>query len=355
MRDINHMTAGKTTFGVNQAAKLKQAQQIASSLNNLANATIQKNTTIENLVVTNTTLTKAITNIQLFIAQMCVASVPTSPTPAAPAPMTEAHFRPSHWSNTKSAWDKAGYCWTHGYKVKVGHFSTTCSLCKTGHQPSATRANIMGGSTYNIGYPTPTTPSTWQGTPVDLHSITTTSLVNSTVTRNLNKPFCANPVQLEHTAFIDTAASIPLLTKTTPAVSTTKPSVQISIVQPGGDCMTTTHTVNLLLSNLPPEARLVHWLSGLVNNLLSVAILCNTGCKVFFHKTSCEVTLDGKTILQGWRDPKNCLWHVMIVNNGWTTQLTIRDVARPTLPLSTTPTGHLANSMPIVPFESNMT
>jgi hypothetical protein len=116
--------------------------------------------------------------------------------------------------------------------------------------------------------------------------------------------------------------------------------------------MTTTHAVNLLLSNLPPEARLVHQLPGLVNNLLSVAVLCNAGCKVFFHKTGCKVTLDRKTILQGWRDPQNCLWRVMIINDGWTTKLTVCNVTRPIIPLSTTLTGHLANSMPIVPSKS---
>jgi hypothetical protein len=68
MHDINCMTAGNTAFGANQAAKLKQAQQMASSLDNLANATIQKNTTIENLVATNSMLTKAIADIQLSIA-----------------------------------------------------------------------------------------------------------------------------------------------------------------------------------------------------------------------------------------------------------------------------------------------
>jgi hypothetical protein len=53
------MMAGDTAFGANQAAKLKQVQQMASSLDNLANTTIQKNTIIENLVATNATLTKA--------------------------------------------------------------------------------------------------------------------------------------------------------------------------------------------------------------------------------------------------------------------------------------------------------
>jgi hypothetical protein len=68
MRDINQMTAGKTTFGVNQAAELEQSQQMASSLDNLTDATIQKNNTIKNLVTTNATLTKAIADIHLSIA-----------------------------------------------------------------------------------------------------------------------------------------------------------------------------------------------------------------------------------------------------------------------------------------------
>jgi hypothetical protein len=113
--------------------------------------------------------------------------------------------------------------------------------------------------------------------------------------------------------------------------------------------MTTTHAINLLLSKLPPEACLAHQLPGLVNSLLSVTVLCNASCKVFFHKPGCEVTLDRETIFN------NCLWRVVIIDDGWTTKLTIHDVARPVTPLYTTPTGHLANSMTIVPSNSNAT
>ena len=49
--------------------------------------------------------------------------------------------------------------------------------------------------------------------------------------------------------------------------------------------MITSHAVNLLLSKLPADAKFGHWLSGLVNNLLLVAMLCGAGCKVFFHST----------------------------------------------------------------------
>jgi hypothetical protein len=110
MRNINQMMAGDTAFGANQATKLKQVQQMASSLYNLANATIQKNTTIKNLVATNAALIKAIGKIQLsIIARMCAAGVPTSSAPAAPAPLTEARVCLFHWSNTKPTWDKVGY------------------------------------------------------------------------------------------------------------------------------------------------------------------------------------------------------------------------------------------------------
>jgi hypothetical protein len=68
MNNINRMMARDTAFGTNQAVKLEQVQQMASSLDNLAKATIQKNTTIKNLVATNALLTKAIADIQLSIA-----------------------------------------------------------------------------------------------------------------------------------------------------------------------------------------------------------------------------------------------------------------------------------------------
>jgi hypothetical protein len=44
---------------------------------------------------------------------------------------------------------------------------------------------------------------------------------------------------------------------------------------------------------------MAHSLPSLTNNLLSVAVLRDTGCKVFFNATGCEVTFDGKIILQG--------------------------------------------------------
>ena len=106
--------------------------------------------------------------------------------------------------------------------------------------------------------------------------------------------------------------------------------------------MTTMLTVDLLLWNLPPEARLEHRLPGLVNNLLSIAALVDVGCKVFFHRTGCKVTFDGAIILQGWRDPKNTLWRVKIVGNGWMTdyKVAIPQQEKPSVKLTNPPTAH---------------
>ncbi len=89
--------------------------------------------------------------------------------------------------------------------------------------------------------------------------------------------------------------------------------------------MRTTHAIDLLLQKLPPDTCMAHCLPELVNNLPSIAVLCDAGCKVYFHSTGCKVSLNGEIILQGWRDPKNRLWCIKIINDGWITDLKIRD------------------------------
>jgi hypothetical protein len=135
---------------------------------------------------------------------------------------------------------------------------------------------------------------------------------------------CTNPPDLSSTACIGTAASKSLVT---PSTQTSPATSQESItdIQPGDNKMRTLHAVNLLLSKLPPNARMAHSLLGLTNNLLSVAVLCDAGCKVFFNAPGCKVTFDGKIILRGWHHPKHCLWHIRIVDDAWMTDLKIDD------------------------------
>jgi hypothetical protein len=102
-----------------------------------------------------------------------------------------------------------------------------------------------------------------------------------------------------------------------------------------------------LLRKLPSEARQTHQLPGLVNNLLSITVLCNAGCEVFVHKTCCKVTLSGKTSCKISTNPRITFGKSRLSNKGWTTQLTVHDITQSIIPLTTTPTRQLANSIPI--------
>ncbi len=114
MCNINRMTAGKAAFGANAAEEEHQARWITTSLNNLANASIQNNATIDNLVASNAQLMQALQNMQAAIVPMFPSGqvhpspnqpppwLPTPPevavppaTPPAPAPATMGHVQPT--------------------------------------------------------------------------------------------------------------------------------------------------------------------------------------------------------------------------------------------------------------------
>jgi hypothetical protein len=156
MHGINRMMAGEAAFGINAAEEEQQACQITALLDNLANMSIQKNATINNLVASNAQLMQALQEMQAAMVHMFPASqthyspyqppmwVPTPPEATAPPtaspapPLAMMGPRLSHWGSVKPAWDKQGYCWSHGHKVKVGHTCTTCSSWHAGHRPGAT-------------------------------------------------------------------------------------------------------------------------------------------------------------------------------------------------------------------------
>jgi hypothetical protein len=143
------------------------------SLDNLANASIQKYATINSLVATNTQLTQALESIQATTACMyplrqvpsyLVQGLPAVwvPTPPArppapqisippPPPARTLGPRPTHWGVIKpNCWDRNRYCWTHRSKVKSRHNGATCL------SRQATSLNIMGGTCISEGYPGPT-------------------------------------------------------------------------------------------------------------------------------------------------------------------------------------------------------
>ena len=76
--------------------------------------------------------------------------------------------------------------------------------------------------------------------------------------------------------------------------------------------MFTAKTLELLLSKLPKAAREAHRAPGIINNLLSVSVLCNAGCEVWFHNKSCEIDFNGETIIRGWHDMQSNMWRISL-------------------------------------------
>ena len=49
-----------------------------------------------------------------------------------------------------------------------------------------------------------------------------------------------------------------------------------------------------------------------MNSLLSVSIIVDVGCEVFFHRTGCDITYNGETIIRGWRDIATNMWRTSL-------------------------------------------
>ena len=128
----------------------------------------------------------------------------------------------------------------------------------------------------------------------------------------LPRPGCANPFKKYYTTLVDTAANISLLTAEAPATDANLQLPVKTILQPAGSTMHTTETVNLLLKKLPTKARQAHRVPGIMNILLSVPILVNAGCVVFFQRTGCDITYNGETIIRGWRNIATNMWRILV-------------------------------------------
>ncbi len=186
--------------------------------------------------------------------------------------------------NTKPAWEQQGYCWKHRFKVKLGLNSITCSCPKSGHCKDATHTITKNGSNTKSGWPK---PPTWWGAPaVAFKNIEAQCSWANYVDLDTG---CINPYNKDQTTLANPAANLTLLTKTAPVSANTHTNLGISGTQPAGARMQTTHAMDLLLSKLLLDACMITWLPSLVNNLLSVPTLVDTGCKVDFHKNGCEV------------------------------------------------------------------
>jgi len=114
--------------------------RLDSYLDNLVAAASTERTTLTQLIYTNATLPASVAVLMASISALTVSYAILANAPAPPAATSTCK---------KTTLDPIGYCWTHGFCVKVGHTSATCTNRAEGHKDAATHNNMMGGSMAN--------------------------------------------------------------------------------------------------------------------------------------------------------------------------------------------------------------
>ena len=144
------LAAGTTMMGGANAVTTVDTEPLTDAtlarldgyLDNLAAAATNERTTLQQLIDANATLTASVASLTAAYT-LLAAAVGKQPTTTGPAATSAAGRK----KKQRTPLDPNGYCWTHGYRVGVGHNSATCTNKKDGHKDLATRANTMGGST----------------------------------------------------------------------------------------------------------------------------------------------------------------------------------------------------------------
>ncbi len=126
-------------------------------LDNLAAAATTERTTLQSLTDANAALVANVTALTASVASLTAAYTTLATTrrtgstpPAAPTSQprrTRPYTRPLPTQPNAHI-----YCWTHGFRVREGHTSLTCTNKAEGHKEAATRTNTMGGSMVNKGW-----------------------------------------------------------------------------------------------------------------------------------------------------------------------------------------------------------
>jgi hypothetical protein len=119
--------------------------------------------------------------------------------------------KPRGCNNEDSKFNGDRYWWTHGYLCHIGHSSATCRSENPGHKKASTHKNTMGCSVANKDW----VKAKWRYEPGEIKydAINYISIMNQ-----ITKKFAWNkPLNVDDTAFIDSAASLTLLHNRAPA------------------------------------------------------------------------------------------------------------------------------------------
>jgi hypothetical protein len=115
----------------------------------------------------------------------------------------------------------------------------------------------------------------------------------------------------DDTTILDYGCTSNFLSAPTPCTNKQASPIPLNVNMPNGTSIQSSHTSDLLLTALPPDANRAHILPGLVHNsLIYVGQVWDSGCNVNFTKEKVEVTKGGKCLMLGSRDPHSRVWRV---------------------------------------------
>ena len=121
-----------------------------------------------------------------------------------------------------------------------------------------------------------------------------------------------NRENIKEWAILDSGASSHFLCLDAPVTNKQPATNPITVMQPDGDAMVSTHTGDLDLPQLPKAARRFHILPAIKHSLISVVKLCEAGCEVKFIKwgVGIEIRYRGRLVMEGSLNKRTGLWMV---------------------------------------------
>ena len=194
--------------------------RMVNALDSLANAAFLKTETCETLVSTNKKLTQELSRLASIIQTLTIqlrfnSGANNANIKGGGVGAGGGAIHGTGGPATNQPWDPHGYCWSHGFKVRIGHSSGTCNNRKTDNFETDTRTKTMGGVKWNSTWEPSERQSEPAGMGVDGTKVT--NYKQNFANNTLPPPGCANPLKKDFTALVDTAANISLLTAKAPA------------------------------------------------------------------------------------------------------------------------------------------
>jgi hypothetical protein len=253
----------------------------------MATATASYRGTVAMLTTTNANLANQLEAAHALIAQL-KSDIATLKIKIKPVWQGQ---RPERATSNENYW------WSHGYQVTKSHTSATCNVRKYGHQEAAMKIDTMGGVQWGKEW--------YWGTDKDKDdNINHFALSLECTPTTTNAP-------TDNTSILDSGCTSNLFSAAAPCSDKQAAHVPINVNMTNGTTIQSSHTCNLLLTDLPHQARQDHILPGLVHNsLISVGQLYDNECSVTFTHNQVTVSRNRKEVMYGSRDPKSRLWRV---------------------------------------------